>query len=515
MSNASTSWARLPPELRDEVLSIVSGLHGTKYSQLATISWEWHSFFETLIFAEISLTPSRLFDTNSTAILFRKRSLIRYIWFRVELESYHCYKCPLEVDENGNDEDVDVFGEDPADNNLIVYAFQSLAAALSTWEPRSHLVLDISVSSPSDALHCFKYLSFCPDTHLGECSSLLQRSGDDQQGITTIHDPPHGWVAGRQTAAPHERSIYNSFDEIMSQASFLDEEREIRWWRSMPLMPAVTAVLLRQQTRRQWWPATLANMLTRFPNMTKLCYEPWREWSQSQQLNDQLTQQFIDSFHKTKLSKLTIFENFNEAYTVSFPSCPAIRVPSPVVSHKLASASVQLTELSASFKVNASCFFWASKRYSLEWRNLTRLALTARALTGDEDFEDISSMLRNAAGAALKMPKLETMELWNGRQGVAMLFRYQKARDGQSAVITVRGTLELALGSAVTEAWEAVALRHRHGRVVVQSSLIKPNVIRSHGDAIRQLGLSVEVIRPVSLRQIIEEHQIREGLTTI
>ncbi|KAJ0293789.1 hypothetical protein CBS470a_001403 [Colletotrichum nupharicola] len=263
MSNANTSWARLPPELRDEVLSIVSGLHGT------------------------NLTPSRLFDTNSTAILFRKRSLIRYIWFRVELESYHCCKCPLEVDENGNDEDVDVFGEDPADDNLIVYAFQSLAAALSTWEPRSHLVLDISVSSPSDALHCFKYLSFCPDTHLGECSSLLQRSGDDQQGITTIHDPPHGWVAGRQTAAPHERSIYNSFDEIMSQASFLDEEQEIRWWRSMPLMPAVTAVLLRQQTRRQWWPATLANMLTRFPNMTKLCYEPWREWSQSQQLNDQ------------------------------------------------------------------------------------------------------------------------------------------------------------------------------------------------------------------------------------
>ncbi|CAI0650935.1 unnamed protein product [Colletotrichum noveboracense] len=488
MSNANTSWARLPPELRDEVLSIVSGLHGTKYSQLATMGM---------------------------AFLLRNRSLIRYIWFRVELESYHCCKCPLEVDENGNDEDVDVFGEDPADDNLIVYAFQSLAAALSTWEPRSHLVLDISVSSPSDALHCFKYLSFCPDTHLGECSSLLQRSGDDQQGITTIHDPPHGWVAGRQTAAPHERSIYNSFDEIMSQASFLDEEQEIRWWRSMPLMPAVTAVLLRQQTRRQWWPATLANMLTRFPNMTKLCYEPWREWSQSQQLNDQLTQQFIDSLHKTKLSKLTIFENFNEAYTVSFPSCPAIRVPSPVVSHKLASASVQLTELSASFKVNASCFFWASKRYSLEWRNLTRLALTARALTGDEDFEDISSMLRNAAGAALKMPKLETMELWNGRQGVAMLFRYQKARDGQSAVITVRGTLELALGSAVTEAWEAVALRHRHGRVVVQSSLIKPNVIRSHGDAIRQLGLSVEVIRPVSLRQIIEEHQIREGLTTI
>ncbi|KAI8256594.1 hypothetical protein K4K56_007546 [Colletotrichum sp. SAR 10_98] len=415
MSNANTSWARLPPELRNEVLSILSGLHGAKYSQLATISREWHSFFETLIFAEISLTPSRLFDPNSTAILFRKRCLIRYVWFRVELESYHCYKCPLDVDENGNDEDkdedVDVFGENPADDNLIVYAFQSLAAALSTWEPRSHLVLDISVYSPSDALHCFKYLSFRPDTHVGECSSLLQRSsGDDQQGITTIHDPPHGWDAGRQTVAPHERSIYDSF-EIMSQASFEDEGQEMRWWRSLPLIPAVTVVLLRQQTRQQWAPVTLANMLTRFPNMKELCYEPWREWSQLQQPLDQLTETLIDSLHETKLSKLTIFENFNEVYPESFPSCPAIRLPSPVVSHKLARASVQLMELSASFKVNASCFFWASKRFSLEWRDHTRLALTASALAGDADFEGISSMLRNAAGAALKMPKLETMEL--------------------------------------------------------------------------------------------------------
>ncbi|EQB51281.1 hypothetical protein CGLO_09200 [Colletotrichum gloeosporioides Cg-14] len=406
MSNANSSWARLPPELRNEVLSILSGPHGTKYSQLATITREWHSFFQPLIFAEISLTPSCLFDPNSTAILFRKRSLIRYIWFRVELERYHCQKCPLEVEEDGNeegeDEDVDVFGENPADDNLIVYAFQSL----------------------------------------------------------------------------------------------------------------VTVVLLRQQTRRQWWPATLTNMLTRFPNMKELCYEPWREWSQSQQLNDQLTQQFIDSLHKTKLSKLTILENFIEAYPESFPSCPAIRVLSPVVSHKLARASVQLTELSASYKVNASCFFWASKKLLLEWRNLTRLALTARALTGDVDFEGINSILRNAAGAALRMPKLETMKLWNGRQGVAMLFRYQKARDGQSAVITVLGTFELPLGSTVAEAWEAVALRHHHGKVVVQSSLIDPTLIRCHGDAIRQLGLSVEVIRPVSLQQIIEEHQIREGLTT-
>jgi len=43
--------------------------------------------------------------------------------------------------------------------------------------------------------------------------------------------------------------------------------------------------------------------------------------------------------------------------------------------------------------------------------------------------------------------------------------------------------------------------------VVVETSSIDPSGIRSHGDAILQLGLSLEVVRPVSLRQILTEHK--------
>lgn len=117
----------------------------------------------------------------------------------------------------------------------------------------------------------------------------------------------------------------------------------------------------------------------------------------------------------------------------------------------------------------------------------------------------VNSLLRAAAGAALKMPRLDTMEIWNGRRGVAMLFRYQRARDEQSAIITVRGTSELALMIATTQAWDMVAHRHGHGSVVMKISSIDPDGIISHGDAIRQLGLSTQVVRPVSLRQILSE----------
>lgn len=153
--------------------------------------------------------------------------------------------------------------------------------------------------------------------------------------------------------------------------------------------------------------------------------------------------------------------------------------------------------------------FFAARQNSWSWDKLTSLALTSGVLTNDADTSDINNLLRDAAATALKMPRLETMELWNGRRGVAMLFRYQRARDRRLAIITLRGTSELALGIAATQAWDVVAHRHCHGKVVVQTSLIDPDVIRCHGDAIRQLGLSTEVARPVSLRQILSEHGFR------
>lgn len=155
-------------------------------------------------------------------------------------------------------------------------------------------------------------------------------------------------------------------------------------------------------------------------------------------------------------------------------------------------------------------YFFEARQDLWTWDNLTSLALTTRVLTNDANISDINNLLQDAAIAALNMPKLNRMELWNGRRGVAMLFRYQRAQDGQLAIITVRGTSELALGIAATQAWDLVAHRHCHGKVVVKTSLIDPNMIRCHGDAIRQLGLTTKVARPISLRQIFREHGFRE-----
>ncbi|KAG8670399.1 hypothetical protein FPOAC2_09757 [Fusarium poae] len=489
MASYKGFWGHLPPEIQVEIIRVLPSVGG-KCSQLVTICRAWQTILEPLNFAEISLTVPRLMDPKSRDILSRKRHLIRYIWIRIELKEYNCIRCC--------NEDPDLWGLDDIDNQFIVDAFEGLFTMLSVWEPRGDLVLDISVYSPSDDKHWFKYLTFHSDTDRAECPPEYERN-----------DPAHGWIDGRQTMAPTWIATERVFDEIMGEGPFDDELTEMEWWRSLPLVPVVGGMLFRQQTRRRWKPVTLASMLTRFPNIKELCYEPWRELGMIEIQTDGWTQNLIESISSTQLCKLTIFENFNESYRdrwhrmIRFP-CPAIRVPNPAVSQKLARASLHLKTLSASFMVDAGYFFAARQR-SWTWDILTSLALTSSTLTNDANPVDINNMLQSAAAAALKMPSLDIIEIWNGRRGLAMVFRYERARDWQPAIITVRGTWEFELAPAVRRAWDAVA----HEEVVVQRSLIDLDKIRNHGDAIRELGLSAEVVRPVSLQQILIENRFQ------
>ncbi|KAF5562995.1 PRANC domain-containing protein [Fusarium phyllophilum] len=486
MASNKGFWGHLPPEILVEIIRILPSVGG-KCGQLVTVCRAWQMILEPLNFAEISLTVLRLMESRD--ILFRKRNLIRYIWFRIELKEYDCIQCC--------NEDPDLWGLDDIDNQFIIDAFEGLFTMLSAWEPRGDLVLDISVYSPSDDKHWFKYLTFHSDTDQAKCPPEYERN-----------DPAHGWIDGRQTMAPTWIATERVFDEIMGEGPF-DEPAEMEWWRSLPLVPIVGSVLFRQQTRRRWKPVTLAGMLTRFPNIKELCYEPWRELDMVEIQTDDWTQNLIESFSSTQLCKLTIFENFNESYRDTWHRmtrcpCPTIRVPNPAVSQKLARASLRLKTLSASFMVDAGYFFAARQR-SWTWDMLTSLALTSSTLTNDANPMDINIMLQSAAAAALKMPSLDTIEIWNGRRGLAMVFRYERARDLQSAIITIRGTWEFELAPAVRRAWDAVA----HEEVVMQRSLIDLDKIRSHGDAIRELGLSAEVIRPVSLQQILIENRFQ------
>lgn len=198
---------------------------------------------------------------------------------------------------------------------------------------------------------------------------------------------------------------------------------------------------------------------------------------------------------------------------VNLSQCDTIRDPSPAVSQTVVLASLKLEHLAASFIVDASYFFEIQP--SWEWLNLKSLVLTSKLLTPDENSTDINAMLQAAASAALKMPRLETLEIWNGRKGLAALFRYQALRNLQQAVVLWRGTWDLAIEPPVIQAWEAVMHQHDGRRLDLVQERLDRTFIKSHGDAITYLMLSSQVIRPISLLQIQMEQKALDGADTI
>ncbi|KAL7958124.1 hypothetical protein V8C34DRAFT_305178 [Trichoderma compactum] len=465
-----TSWAYLPAEIRTLILKFLIK-DGCSLASFATVSREWQMIVERHTFARITLTPYRL--TTFGPMTHRNQALVRYIWLCLELEEYDCVGCGID----------NIWVASDADDSRVMTTFVALFTTLSAWKPSGGLVLDISVFSLSDSKHWFKYLTFVPDAASGVCRP---RRSSDHSPLPKWTDYEHGWLDGRRVSAPTPFALAKVFGEILGARPFDNVEQEKQWWQQGPVVPAVTAVLLRQQTRRRWKPTTLKYMFARFPRLEEIHYEPWVEqFGCRQELTDRCN-------------------------LVFGASCGPVRISTSKVSRAVAKASLKLEHLSASFMVDASHFFQA-REPSWTWPNMTWFAMTSRLLGPDASPVEIDDMLIAASAAAIKMPNLQVMEIWNGQEGLAMLFRYQKAKGGQPAVVTRKGTREIALGSAVMRAWEDVAREHRCNGCVVITELIDVGLVQSHGDAIHHLQLSNPVIRPISLRQIRMEHRILTG----
>lgn len=263
-----TRWYYLPAEIRILILEALLQ-DGCSLAGFATVSREWQTIIERHNFARIKLTPSRLLDFDS--MVHRNRALVRYIWLCIEFQEYGCDLCAPQLEKAAISN---------PDNTLIIIAILDLFSTLSAWEPNGNLLLDISVYSPSDPEHWFKYLTFEPDICSDE-DDLNQRV--EQSILNKLDDPQHGWVAGSQHSVPPGMAITKVFEEIMDEGLCGDKPKN-EWLQLLPLVPVVTGVLLRQQNRRRWKPTALALMFARLPRLQEIYYEPWREWHLSFQV---------------------------------------------------------------------------------------------------------------------------------------------------------------------------------------------------------------------------------------
>jgi hypothetical protein len=278
----SGTWYGLPGEI--QLLILRAPIHdGCPLSGLVTVCRQWQTVIERHIFSRIRLTPSRL--ANFDEMLQRNRVLVRYIWFCLELDEYDCSTCaPTSETIPDEQERQKAFEISGTDKCPITTAFRDLFSSLSTWNQHGGLALDISLYSPSDSEHWFKYLTFVPDTP----SNLpVDCRAEQATSSRKYHDPEHGWVAGFRQSAPPIPAFDKVFYPVMENGRPFDDTRsELQWWDQLPSVPVVTCLLLRQQNRRRWKWDSLAHIIARLPRLRELHYEPWREWDSRQFITD-------------------------------------------------------------------------------------------------------------------------------------------------------------------------------------------------------------------------------------
>ena len=181
----------------------------------------------------------------------------------------------------------------------------------------------------------------------------------------------------------------------------------------------------------------------------------------------------------------------------------------------LSESSSSLENLSIAFLINAEDFFinfWPMKLQTstiIPWVNLRTLALTSRLLHPEIGRGKIKNLLIAAGRAAAFMPRLKVMEIWNGGEGHACLFRY--SNDGRTPQITWVSSWgpDVQFSDDVVSCWSAL-LNGQHLTTTVNRLPRKRKQIKTYAAAILYLRLRSHVLHPISDYQLHwEEYSLK------
>ena len=441
-------WDFLPAEIQIQILEALI-LDSARY---ASVCRAWQTIIEQRNFARLKITRARLANFD---IGYRHRHLVKYIWFSIEPSEYYCPWCGVEG----------IYDQHQVPPKIIKKAIQDLVIQLSTWEPSDGLVLDISVKTPR-----------------------AWSSSTTQYGPAFISEPKK---ANQCSHWLHDPNLHDAAMYLIDRTTSVPETE---LGQEIPKARAVTSLLLRRQTRRPWKSEVLEELVNLLPKVQEIYYEPWKGWRRMEYRRSTNAMRLFESLGSNQLRRMVIFEDFhgnNHLATSSKVQATETEV--------LVQASLGLEYLAISFISDASHFFHTRQKWRI-WPRLESLALTSNVLKPQQ--QHVNNFLETAALVTRKMPRLKSMELWNGGAGFAGVFQYQIL--DRAVKITWRGTWNLLLGPSVLEAWQAVASERVDCKLQVVTEMLDV-VVTSHSDAIRHLRLLNNVAHPVSLWQIQKE----------
>ncbi|EHK26485.1 uncharacterized protein TRIVIDRAFT_63786 [Trichoderma virens Gv29-8] len=469
----------LPIEVQMMVLKLLqSHNNGGTTSNYAAVSKEWQLYFETFNFRRLILGQSCI-QEFSRIVRQHRRGMVKHVWLRVKLARYLCPACewpekPLEIIENNQ-----IF---TAALYRLLDILSSWKKSGQHGVSNGGLVLELSAYSPSDSEHHFRYPLGKDDyPHKYDENSIV----DDTVKFGPLEDSPENSLS--EDNITHEFSHMPYLGKTRGACRLFGSLIKLDYRRldipkanrRLPGVSVVKGLLHRRRYPRSFHPDTLRKIFESLHGLENMMLEPL---IQDYPCLDKNAQRGFDVFLRQigSLKRLSIYGD-HEYYGKNRYK-PYGMLPS--LGWTLADESHSLEHLSIAFLADAKDFFrdfWPgyapksvdisrsgvqralmshlsssqrraigkprkspdferrlSKEFKLisgkqripysiykpTWPNLESLALTSSLLDEGTDSESINNLLRAAAGAALKMPKLQIMEMFNERSSSIFIFQY-------------------------------------------------------------------------------------------
>ncbi|KAK0705483.1 hypothetical protein B0H67DRAFT_649809 [Lasiosphaeris hirsuta] len=466
-------WGSLPRELhlriweamlddQDPPLQGIQGRpfrHGPEYPKaalLAAVSKSWQAFFETHNFRRLILVTSPHRScvykfSKYTSRVPRRRLMVEQILLRIELGE-HCRPLDPDADPRGSDGLTE-------QTKFLLREIMHLLQVLCFWDlpagdgPTMEIDLRYVAGEGPHSLLRFKCLSNNGGLRPARertCSPAFLMAAQIGQGIPLLDEPE------------------------LKTAEF-------------PNAPVVKGLLMRSHTYSAVGPLAIGALIRSLPGLENIEIEVacgiktyGREPKQIQ-----VSMQALQVSGSAGLKRLSVFENWSLGHYLSTAKSIEFERAEREAGEWLARASRSLEHLSAAFVADAEDFFrdflpgavpravpGNGEATSDLWPHLESLALTAWVLRpppwGDASATKAAGMLQAAARAALEMPRLRTMEIWNAStRNSACVFRYRRrgGPGGNDPTITMSSPdgsewCHEFLQPQVIEAWDKVAQRH-------------------------------------------------------
>ncbi|KAL7943326.1 hypothetical protein V8C42DRAFT_104380 [Trichoderma barbatum] len=501
--NRRASWQYLPPEIRLMILETLLRLpykwsggrrrrRNHRNSTYAAVSREWHLFFETYQFKALTLHQDDLEDFDRI-VRGHRRMDVKFIWLRLELPEYGCNSCRRRESPN----------EVRVNERLFTNAVWNLFSILSSWGKEGdrgvgQIILQLSAHSPSDALH------YCQ-----ELKSRINYTGTPYlshkpKNILKVENS-HGWVQGLQMGfLPGDAKL-----RVLGRPQGLGFDLRTSWVRRLGTLPKVTVVnrllIARHFYRHFSVPRALEPIIQSLTQLQIFSYEPWRGVNvnslSGQELRDSEHTYLLAVLQRHKhLRSISMFENFRPSLHGSIP-----REPCSALGHSLANASQNHNELYAAFNVDAKDFFYAffpgadpRIRLSMSWDKMEYICLSAQMLSPSH----YNELIQVAGAAALKMPKLRCMELWNSDMDESCIFGYRYSRKENIKHVSLRSTWNGQFSKQAISRWRKVADLTNH-ELGVKTNFLDANAVQDYTVVIQCLRLRRSLLTAFSLMQLI------------